>query len=308
MDENVNPTLRLYPIEKLTSIANAIRAKLESSDTYTIDEMVAAIASIPMGSDLLAMMQNNDMNHRIDLVDSAVKSDATNIRSYAFYYAWFNRIDLSKIESVGEYAFYCANGSYTGGRTQIKLPACKTIGTYAFKDFSRSFDAINELDLSSVESVASYAFNRAKIACKIVLPKCVSVGSNSFQETQAGPYGLEAPFLETIGNSAFNSSYFTPDIVLPKVKTIGNNAFHHTSSVNFTIGPDCTSIGNTIFAAYGVTNLYVLATTPPTLGSNFKSGNTGADHIYVPAESVDLYKAANVWSNYASIIEAIPTA
>ena len=257
--------------------------------------------------DLLAMMQNNSMSNMFALSDETINSQATSIASYAFYYKWIKYIDLQRITSVGEYAFYCGNGSNTSGRTQIRLPNCQTIGTYAFKDYSRLYDSIKELDLSNVISIGSHAFQRAKIQCKIILPKCTTISNNAFQETGAGSYGLEAPLLENVGNYAFNSTYFSTDIELPSIKTIGNNAFHHTSSVNFTIGENCTSIGNTIFAAYGVTNLYVLATTPPTLASNFKSDNTGAQHIYVPAESVAAYQSASVWSNYASIIEAIPT-
>ena len=263
--------------------------------------------NIPVRGDLLKLMENNSMSNRLALTDEALNSEATNIRQYAFYMCWLSHINLTHITSISSYAFYASNGSNSNG-TQIRLPNCKTIGEYAFKDYSRSDDAIYVLDLSNVETVAQYAFNRAKIWTKLVLPKCKSVGNNAFQEAQFGGSGLEAPMLETIGERAFHSDYITPDVELPSVKTIGNYAFDHTSSVNFTIGPNCTYIGNTIFGTMGVTNLFVQATTPPTLAGPFKSGNTGVQHIYVPAASVDLYKAANNWSNYASIIEAIPEA
>ena len=253
--------------------------------------------------DLLQLLQNNSLGNEVNLTDAVLKTNATKIRKYTFYQAYVLRINLQNIQSIGAYAFY-AGGTPGGG---IIIPNCTSIEEYAFKDYSRSFDAITSIDFSNLETVGAYAFQRAKLKCKLVLPKCKSIANNAFQETQCGAYGLEAPLLETIGNQAFNSTYFNTDIELPSIKTIGNNAFQHTSSVNFTIGPNCTSIGNTIFASYGVTNLYVLATTPPTLSSNFKSGNTGAQHIYVPAESVSAYQTANVWSNYASIIEAIPT-
>lgn len=49
-----------------------------------------------------------------------------------------------------------------------------------------------------------------------------------------------------------------------------------------------------------------LAITPPdAVQLNFSFSNDR--HIYVPAESVDAYKSANGWSNYAEYIEAIPT-
>ena len=54
------------------------------------------------------------------------------------------------------------------------------------------------------------------------------------------------------------------------------------------------------------TSLTFLSTTPPTIGQRvFNSTNNCP--IYVPAESVEAYKAASGWSSYASQIQAIPT-
>ncbi len=262
-------------------------------------------AEEPVG-DLLALMQDNSMSNRITLSDAVLNSEATKIVSMMFYKRWITTISLSNIITIDSEAFREANGDNNNG-TQIILPNCKTIGSYAFKDYSRADAEINALDLSNVETIGEYAFHRAKVRTKVILPKCKSVGNNSFQEAHFGAYGLEAPMLETIGERAFHSNYLTPDIILPSVKTIANYSFDHTSSVNFTIGPNCTYIGNTIFGSAGVTNLYVQATTPPTLAGPFKSGNTGVQHIYVPAGSVTAYQTASNWSNYASIIEPIST-
>ena len=308
MSDPVSQNLRLYKVSQIKKIADAIRDKLQTSDTYTVDEMAQVIGDISSGSDLLKLMEHNSMSNRVTLTDDVLKSEATSIVDKMFYNRWITTISLSNIITVGSGAFQEANGS-NGTRTQIILPNCKTIESYAFKDYSRSDAAIDALDLSNVETVGDYAFNRAKIWTKLVLPKCKSVGIDAFREAQFGGSGLEAPMLESISQLGFGNNYITPDVELPSIKTIGNYAFSHCTSVNFTIGPNCTSIGEEIFYAQnGVTNLYVQATTPPTLGGYFRSGYTGVQHIYVPAASVDLYKAANVWSGYASIIEAIPTA
>ena len=49
----------------------------------------------------------------------------------------------------------------------------------------------------------------------------------------------------------------------------------------------------------------VNATTPPTLGESALDYTNNCP-IYVPAASVDVYKAASGWSTYASRIQAIP--
>lgn len=43
---------------------------------------------------------------------------------------------------------------------------------------------------------------------------------------------------------------------------------------------------------------------PPTLGVNVFQGCSSLTNIYVPAQSVDAYKAATNWSAYASLISA----
>lgn len=45
--------------------------------------------------------------------------------------------------------------------------------------------------------------------------------------------------------------------------------------------------------------LYVKSLTPPSLSGGFTKDLTA---IYVPMESVDAYKSASGWSNYADII------
>ena len=66
------------------------------------------------------------------------------------------------------------------------------------------------------------------------------------------------------------------------------------------------SLGSQAFGYTGLTTITIKATTPPEYGSSLFSDSEGLAHIYVPAASVDAYKAAEGWSAHASIIEAIP--
>jgi hypothetical protein len=90
------------------------------------------------------------------------------------------------------------------------------------------------------------------------------------------------------------------------VTSIGYDAFNGCNSItSCTIGSGVTSIE---FGAFFNTNtamtLTIYATTPPTLGGHiFNAPNAG---IFVPAESVNAYKSADVWSAYAAGIQAIP--
>lgn len=106
-------------------------------------------------------------------------------------------------------------------------------------------------------------------------------------------------------NCASLASITIPD----SITKIDSSAFFGCTSLNnITIPNYVTSIGSHAF--YGctiLTSMTILATTPPTLGNNYSlPGTSIVQAIYVPAESVDTYKAANRWSTYASMIQAIP--
>ena len=53
----------------------------------------------------------------------------------------------------------------------------------------------------------------------------------------------------------------------------------------------------------GLTDIYINSTTPPTLGNASTIPST-IEKIYVPAGSVDSYKSATYWSDYAEKIVA----
>ena len=87
-------------------------------------------------------------------------------------------------------------------------------------------------------------------------------------------------------NSYNYTNGYMKEIVLPStIKSIPKETLYYTSNM---------------------VSITILATTPPVLGTDAlrDSGNVP---IYVPSASVDAYKAASGWSQYASRIQAIPT-
>jgi len=101
---------------------------------------------------------------------------------------------------------------------------------------------------------------------------------------------------------AYTDSYGIKELV-----SISDGVFMNNSSIKSIIIPEfVTHIGSTVF--FGCINLAVatiLAVIPPVLDSTNAFEGTESIRIYVPAESVDAYKSAPIWSNIAYAIYPI---
>ena len=141
---------------------------------------------------------------------------------------------------------------------------------------------------------------------------CVThMGSWSTHPAQFAPCTISCTIPESVvymwGN--FENCKELTGITLPsKLKTIQSTTFKNcTKLTNISIPSGVTYIGTGAFyGCSGLTSITCNATTPPTLGYTDVFDNTNNCPIYVPAASVNAYKTATNWSNYASRITAIP--
>ena len=136
---------------------------------------------------------------------------------------------------------------------------------------------------------------------------CVtSIGSNAFASKVYLYYIKFSDNVETIGDNAFDNCWDLNSITLPdSVISIGSNAFNHCISLtSCTIGSGVTSIGDMAFQdCTKLKSFTINKKTPPSLGSNVFANTSSSMKIYVPAESLEMYR--NSWSEYASLIYPI---
>ncbi len=132
-----------------------------------------------------------------------------------------------------------------------------------------------------------------------------AIGDYAFYECHGLASVTIGKSVTSIGNYAFYGRNGLDSVTIPdSVTTIGERAFYGCNGLDsVTIGKSVTSIGNYAFySCNSLTSVYCKATTPPALGSYVFDVYGSGRKIYVPTESVDAYKSATRWSEYASAI------
>lgn len=201
-----------------------------------------------------------------------------------------NFVDAAASSKYGFYKLF-QNCTTLVNAKDIIIPTNITGGQFCMRMFEgcSSLISIPQLPNTSVaEDCYSTMFSGCSSLTMVQLPEgMVSIDSSMFQNCTNLNVSIPST-VTTIGGNAFYSCKSITELTLPSgVTSIGANPFVYMSNL---------------------TTVTCLATTPPSSGGNNPfNGDSNLSHIYVPAASVDDYKAAKGWSTYASKIQAIPT-
>jgi hypothetical protein len=109
----------------------------------------------------------------------------------------------------------------------------------------------------------------------------------------------------SIGNYAFYDCSSLTSVTIPdSVTSIGHGAFYGWSSLTSVTIPDSVTliVAEAFRNCKSLTSVYCKPTTPPACGYEIFDGNASGRKIYVPRASVNAYKSAEYWSDYASDI------
>ena len=158
-----------------------------------------------------------------------------------------------------------------------------------------TFKSIPEALLNYCSSVTSVTMpNSVETINRLAFRNCTSLTELTLSDN-----------LTSIGDEAFNFCPSLASISIPNsVREIGYESFRSCYALTSIVIPsNVTSIGYGAFErCSGLTSVTVEATTPPTLGNWAFDSNASGRKIYVPSASVDAYKAADGWSEYAADI------
>ena len=139
-------------------------------------------------------------------------------------------------------------------------------------------DNLEYINLDEVEYIANDVLSYCSNLKGLSLPRVESIGSHTFCDNES---------LEYI---SLNSEY------LEEVNTIAND---NISLTTINLGTRVSSIINSFNGCAAITEVYCKATTPPALTDSFDS--VVAPTIYVPADSVNVYKRAEGWKEFAIV-------
>lgn len=172
-----------------------------------------------------------------------------------------------------------------------------------------SFDW-GDADVSNLTSIGAYAFYNCRGLTSVTIPDSVTyIDGGAFQNCIHLTSMTIPDSVTAIESYAFNYCSNLTSVTIPNsVTSISNHVFENCRRLtSVTIPSGVTFIGSSAFAScLSLTSVTVNATTPPNVGG-LPFNNTNNCPIYVPAASVNAYKAASIWSTYASRIQAIPT-
>lgn len=197
---------------------------------------------------------------------------------------------ISNIEVAEENPNFCSidGAMYNKDVTSIVLyPATKS-GQYALpktvksiKSYSFTYSSITSIDIPyGVTSIESMAFISSRGLTSITIPNSVT----------------------SIGTYAFsNCSTLVSLILSDSIKSIPTQAVYGCGKLEYVeIGSSVTSVGSSAFVGCNsLKSIICKPVNPPSYNNSFVTNANMT--LYVPAESINAYKAATGWKNFTNI-------
>ena len=218
-----------------------------------------------------------------DVKTVKIGDGVTTIGNNVFLYADLTSVTIGKsVQTIGNNAFFGCTGL-----TEITIPNSVTsIGSEAFSGC---------MNLEKFDGKFATADHR----CLIVNDTLRFFAPSGLTQYTI-PDGVKV-----IGGGAFLNYTGLTSVTIPNsVTTIGSRAFYQCKKLTeITIPESVTTIGSRAFwVCTGLTSVTAYNPTPVDIGSAFNGVDRSNCKLYVPKGSVELYKAAEGWKVFGTIL------
>ena len=251
----------------------------------------------------------------ISLKSITIPNSVTRISSTTFY-GCHNLENISIPESIteiGAAAFYSCTSLKS-----INIPEnivdidkeaflnCTSLKNVYITNLEAWYNINFEEPLSNPMCAGANLYLNNTLVENIVIPESIiKIGNSVFCGCQSLKSIIIPESVTNIGFYAFSGCKSLESITLSDgITEIGEAGFRDCSSLASIILPESiTKIGKQAFVScYSLMSVYCASSAPPALGSDVFYDNASDRNIYVPTLSVNTYKEADGWKDYADQI------
>lgn len=291
----------------LQDIADAIRMKNGTSNTYKPGQMADAIEAIPSGGITPTGTVNITQNGTTDVTQYA----SANVNVPNSYAAG----DEGKVVSNGALVAQGSDTVTANDTYDTTLISSLTVnvsggGGISFDNIATRSITGDVVLSDTTTSVAQDAFVNCTGITGLVGNGLVSIGLRAFQYCHLSTTKIYLPNLTTLaGSDFFNTTNGSTidSVILPKVTAIPGDSFRGCKIKYIDLGADCASIENRAFGYNGTGTKNIVVVLRRTAGvvtlanDNSLLAIDSNTRIYVPSALISSYQSASIWSaKYAS--------
>ena len=182
----------------------------------------------------------------------------------------------------------------------------------------------------SVNNIGDYAFFRCEKITTVTMGNSISaIGTRTFSGCRSLSSVIIPNSVTTIGDDAFSGCNSLTSMIIPNsVADMGNAIFYGCESLTYvTIGHSVTSIGDVVFSDCSSLKSVTIGNSVTSIGREafrkctdlteiinhqaipqkitktaFESATKTGCTLFVPAGSVEAYRAADVWEDFKNIV------
>ena len=182
-------------------------------------------------------------------------------------------------------------------------PTVTSIGNGAFRGFS----GITFVRLpNTITSIGDNAFSGCTVMIACELPEGVTtIGDNAFRNCTSLSMVNIPDTVTSIGSGAFRDCLNFRSLSIPSgLTSIADQTFYNCDGLtDIELPASIESIGTSAFEfCKGLYSVIIPINDPPIIGTGVFDFTNSNLKIYVPSESVDVYKMTTGWSTYANKI------